>query len=172
MKTRRNPLQSQHWTPENHSALTLSQLETEGELPKFIVSGNMNHVFLSTKCCVMRKHWVFLKCYTCETYRSHFLPYTTVGEKDFQLQNPWVWQGSSEFPVQPSAWTRCSESRLPRALPNQFLVSPRTEMLPPFWATCSSAWLWLKFFLILSQNFLCGNLNPLSHILSEIKAGP
>ena len=47
-KTRQNPLQSQHWTPENHSALTLSQLETEGELPKFIVSENTKHIFLST----------------------------------------------------------------------------------------------------------------------------
>lgn len=56
-KTRRSPLQSQHWTPENYSALILSHLETEGELPKFIVSENMKHVFLSVKSCVMWKHW-------------------------------------------------------------------------------------------------------------------
>lgn len=86
MKTRRNPLQSQHWTPENHSALTLSQLETERELPKVIVNENMNHVFLSTKCCMIRKHWVFWS--VIHARHTHPISYLTLllGRKTFSCR--------------------------------------------------------------------------------------
>lgn len=34
-KTRQSPFQTQHWAPENHAALTLSELETGGELQNY-----------------------------------------------------------------------------------------------------------------------------------------
>lgn len=157
-KTRQNPSQDQHWAPENHSALTLRQLETGWELQKY--QSLLTVKIWRTGFSAWNALWCgsiegFLKCYTWETY-THPISYIPVllGRKTLSCRVLGGGQGSSGFPAQPPAWTMHSGSRLPIILPSQFFMFPRMEILPPFWAACSRAWLWLQFFLILSQNFL------------------
>lgn len=144
MKTRRNPLQSKHWAPENCSALTLSQLETEGELMMFIVSENTKHAFLSMKCHRMWKHcvcvvfiylFIFLVFWSIIHIRSIHILFQTSHYCQGQEVKSWRTLGLGlGSPDKPTSQSKCSGNRLCGALPSRSWVSPRKEMPPPLWA--------------------------------------